>query len=377
MKKNIILLSSVIFLVFIIGCAPAQQAAKVGGPIKIGGIFPLTGDGAAYGTPIQRATMIAVNEINAQGGINGRPLSIVFEDGKCNPKDAVTAAQKLVSIDKVKVILGGACSGETLGASPITEENKVIILSPSSTSPDITTAGDFVFRTAPSDAFAGKVASEVSINKLKAETAGIISETSDYPQGLRKVFKEEFEKLGGRVVADETFNPDDTDLRTQILKVKNADPDVIYLAPQTVPKGVLLVKQIKEAGVKQQLVTAEVLIGRNVVEENAADLEGLIGIEAAFNEDSPKAAAVLSQYTEDAGEQPPFPFYMSAAYDNVYLIAKAIELHGEDTEKIRDFLYSVKDYDGAIGSLTIDENGDPILDFAVRQVKNGKLVDFE
>ncbi|MAH32934.1 hypothetical protein CL615_00935 [archaeon] len=374
-KINIVLISLAI-IIFLVGCAPVQESKSAVEPIKIGGLFPLSGDGAAYGIPIQRATMIAVNEINAEGGINGRPLNIIFEDAKCNPKDAVTATQKLVSVDKVKVILGGVCSGETLGAAPITEENKIVVISPSSTSPDITNAGDFVFRTAASDAFAGKVAAEVAANNLNAKTAGIISETTDYAQGLRKVFKEEFEKAGGKVVANEVFNPDDTDFRTQILKVKNAEPDVIYLAPQTVPKGVLLSKQIKEAGVEQQLITAEVLIGRNVVAENAPDLEGMIGIEAEFDDKAPKSAAFLAKYLAEAGEEAPFPPFMTAAYDNVNLIADAIRQHGYDSEKIRDYLYNVKDYEGALGKITIDANGDPILEFSVKQVKDGEVVEY-
>ncbi len=351
-----------------------QQPQQPKGTYKVGIMLPLTGDGAAYGLPIQKAAKIAIEEINAKGGVNGRLLEPVYEDSKCNPKDGNSAAQKLINVDKVKVIIGGACSGETLGAAPIAEANKVVVLSPSATNPDITNAGDFIFRLAPSDAYAGVVASDYAYNDLKAKKAAIISESTDYAQGLRKVFKENFEKLGGEVVADETYNPEDTDFRTQVTKVKAANPDVIYVVPQTVPKGVLLVKQIKEAGLSQQLMTAEVIIGRNVIKENAADMEGLIGVEQKFDEKATKAAALLAKYTQQAKEEPPFPAYMSAAYDIVYLVADAITQNGYDGEKIRDYFYAVKDYEGAVGKVSIDENGDVILDFNVRQAKNGELV---
>src|SRR3989344_222432 len=235
--KNSILTFLTILVIFMAACAPPQKVeekelAKFQGSYKIGVMLPLTGDAAAVGLPEQRGIKIAIDEMNAKGGVNGRKLEAIYEDSKCNAKDGNAAAQKLVNVDKVKVIVGGVCSGATLGASPITEENKVILISPSATSPDITNAGDFVFRVAPSDAYAGIVTSDYAFNDLKTKKAALITETTDYAQGLRRVFKENFAKLGGEIVADETYNPEDTDFRTQVTKVKAASPEVIYLIPQ-------------------------------------------------------------------------------------------------------------------------------------------------
>ena len=381
MRKNIILVISALFMIFLVSCQPQVQQPSQStkpavdtSPIKIGVMYPLTGDAGAYGLPIQKATQIALEEVNAKGGVNGRKLEFIYEDSKCNPKDGNSAAQKLVNIDKVKVIIGGVCSGETLGAAPITEANKVILISPSATSPDVTTAGDYVFRVAPSDAYAGVVASDYSFKDLKARKAAIISESADYPQGLRKVFKENFAKLGGTIVADETYNPEDTDFRTQVTKVKAANPDIIYVVPQTPPKGILLIKQIKEAGIKTQLLTAEVLIGRNVVKENAVNFEGMIGIEQKYDDKAPKSAALLAKYKQDMGEEAPFPTFMSGAYDIVYLLADAIAKNGYDSDKIKVYLYGVKNYEGSVGKLTIDENGDTIMDYSIKQAKGGELV---
>ena len=376
MKKTLCILI-IAYLFLIAACANTQVQQKPQDTFKIGVIFPLTGDAAAYGLPAQRAVMIAADEINAKGGINnnGKKITVVYEDGKCNPKDGNAAAQKLVNVDKVKVIIGGFCSGETLGAAPIAEQNKVILISPSSTSPDITKAGDYIFRLAPSDAFAGVVASNYAFNELKARKAAVISEATDYPQGLRKVFKENFEKLGGQIVADEVFNPDDTDMRTQITKIKVFSPDVIYVVPQAVQKGVLIIKQMKEAGLKQQLLTNEAIIGeRNIIKENAADMEGIIGIQQKFDDKALKTTALLDKYKQETGKEGVTPQYMSAAYDSVYLVSKAVEKYGYDGDKIKRFLYTVKDYDGAVGRITIDQNGDVILDFSVKQVNDGELV---
>jgi len=371
-----------LILILLVACQVQQvpptgqeQPQQLKGTYKIGVMYPLTGDAAAYGLPIQKTTKYAADEINAKGGVNGRKLELIYEDSKCNPKDGNAAAQKLINVDKVKVIIGGVCSGETLGAAPIANENKVVMISPSATSPDITTkGGDFVFRLAPSDAFAGIVASDYAYKDLKFRKAAIVSEATDYAQGLRRVFKENFAKLGGEIVADETYNPEDTDFRTQATKVKAANADIVYVVPQTKAKGVLLVKQLKEAGVNKQLLTAEVMIGRDVVKENAVEVDGMIGVEQKFDDKAPKAAPILAKYKQDVKEEAPFPAFMSAAYDAVYLVTDAISKNGYDGEKIRDYFYAVKDYEGAVGKVSIDENGDVVLDFNVKQVKNGELV---
>ncbi len=371
--KNYFSVIAVILMIFLSACAVQQQTQKEAqGSYKIGSILPLTGDTASVGLPMQWAVKTAVEEINSKGGINGRKLEVIYEDGKCNPKDGNAAVQKLVNVDKVKAIIGGVCSGETLGAAPIAEANKVILISPASSSPDISKAGDFIFRVYPSDAYAGIVASDYAINDLKAKNAALITESTDYSQGLRRVFKENFAMKGGNIAADETYNPDDTDLRTQITKAKAANPDVIYIVPQNPSKGILLMKQLKESGVKQQILTAEVLLGRNVVKENP-DVDGIIGVELKFDDKAPKTSALLAKYKQQAKEEAPFPTFMAGSYDLVYLLSDAISKYGYDSEKIRDYLYAVKDYDGAIGKITIDKNGDPVMEYSVKQAKNGQL----
>ena len=137
----------------------------------------------------------------------------------------------------------------------------------------------------------------------------------------------------------------------------------------------MLVKQLKEAGVKQQLLTAEVITGeRNLIKENAADLEGFIGIEQKFDDKRGKSAELLAKYRQSAKEEAQFPFFTAASYDIVYLLADAIGKYGYDSEKIRDYLYNVKDYEGAAGKVTIDENGDPLVEYSIKQAKNGELV---
>ncbi len=346
-----------------------------GETVRIGVLLPLTGDAASYGESENRAIEIAMEEVNAAGGIAGKNLEFVIEDGKCEPAAAGTAAQKLVNVDKVKVVVGGACSGETLAAAEITEPAKVILISPSASSPKVTTAGDFVFRTYPSDALAGKIAATYAAQELKTKKAAVFTELTDYAQGLREVFKTTFAAAGGEIVADETYTTGAADFKTQVLKIKSAKPDAVYVAPQTLTPGVNIVKQLKENGVKAQIMTAEVLLDRQAVKDNKDVLEGVIGVEPAVDWDNnPKANAFREAHRAKFGGADPGSFAANA-YDAVHLVAEAIAGSGLDTEKIRDFLYGVKDWDGAVGKLTMDANGDPIMGLSVRKIVAGEVTD--
>lgn len=373
--KNIFL---IILLALVVWFGYQVYRGKRGGEeetIKIGFMGPLTGDAATYGEPELRAVQIALDAINAKGGVNGKKIELIVEDSKCDPQAAGTSAQKLVNIDKVKVIIGGACSGETLAAAKITEGAKVILISPSASSPDVSNAGDFVFRTYPSDALAGKIAATYALKELGAKKAALLTEVTDYAQGLRKVYRETFIALGGEVVADETFNTGVTDFRTQVLKIKSQNPDVIYVVPQTLTPGIAIFKQLRENVVTAKLTTAEVLLDRKVVKDNAQTLEGVIGVEAAVDyENNPKAKAFQSAHRGKFNGTDPGSFAANA-YDAVYLIAEAIKKNGLDTEKIRDHLYSVKNWQGAIGSITFDKNGDPVMGESVRKIEKGEVKD--
>lgn len=376
---GIVVVAIVIIILALARTPSGGPAGLPDGPLTLGMVLPLTGDGAAYGIPLQRAGELALAELNAAGGIAGKQIKAIWEDGKCEGKEATAAAQKLINIDQVKIIFGGACSSETLAIAELANAAKVLVISPSATSPDLTEkGGDFVFRTAPSDAAAGAIAAEYAYNKLAAKKVAVISETKDYAQGLRRVFTEKFKTLGGEIVADETYNTGDTDMRTQILKIKTSAPEVVYIVPQTPAPGILILKQLAVSGVKAKRLTAEVMIGRNVVAENKARMEGLVGIEPWFDDQGALAAGLLTKYKEKYNEEAPFPAFQANMYSQFYLIKEAIEKHGLNTEALRDWLYGVKDWKHALGTLTFDTYGDPVgLPYSVKKVDKGELKELE
>ncbi|TAL19489.1 hypothetical protein EPN90_03340, partial [Patescibacteria group bacterium] len=358
--------------------APAP-AAELQGEVTVGAVLPLTGDGAAYGLPIQKAIQLAVDEVNAVRGAGGKKLVVAYEDGKCDGKEGATAAQKLIGVNKVQAIIGGVCSGETLGFAPIANENKVVVISPSATSPDITTkGGDYVFRFAPSDALAGKVAVGYAKGELQAKRAAVISENSDYAQALRRTFTSAFKLAGGVVAMDEAYNTGVTDFRTQALKIKNAKVDVVYVVPQTPAPGIAIVKALKDKKVTAAILTAEVLIGRDVAKENSEVLEGVVGFEAFYNENSERAARFTQAYKDRYAEDPAFPFFMANAYSEVYLLRDLLEKDGNDGVKMQKTLTTlIKGWaGGALTDVTLDKNGDiEWKSYSVKEIKGGAVTE--
>lgn len=350
----------------------AKKPKPKQGPLVIGGILPLTGDAASYGLPIQQAALLAQKEINESGGVNGRPIEFIWEDGRCEREDAKAAAERLVKEKKVEILYAGTCSSEFLAAAPIAQAEKIISISASATSPEISKLGKYVFRTSPSDALAGKVAAEYAFNKWGAKTAGIIVEQKDYTLGLASVFEKEFEALGGKVLFTDIFKTGTTDFSQNATKVLNEAPDMVYLLPQTPTPGVLLVKALKEAGVTAKLLTAEVLLIRDAIKEQGGILEGVTGIEVLFDETRPKTRRFLELYKKEYNLDPTYPGFMAGMYDLIYLIKEAYEAVGDDPDKISEYLYNLKDWSGTVGMLNFDRNGDPTLPYSVKLIQGNE-----
>jgi len=343
-------------------------------PIRIGFIAPLTGDVAAYGGDEKKAAELAVEEINNGGGINGRKLEIIYEDGKCNGKDAVTSAQKLIDVDKVKVILGGACSGETLAIAPVAEQNKVIVFSAFASSPDITNAGDYIFRNAPSDTDIAKGYANFIVNKSGYKKIAIISENTDYTGGVRKVFNDAVKNLGGTIVADEVYKQGERDFRANLLKIKSSGAEAIFINPQSGTTGSLIVKQIGALAMKQPMFSVFFFAGKDVRDAAGAAANGLVFFDVVgLTGEKGKAFTekFKSRFEKIVGND----YDIGARYDSVFITANALRKCGEDTSCIKDYFYNMDWYDGVIGKYKFDSNGDMtgIEPLTPKIIKNGEV----
>lgn len=344
-------------------------AKKQAAPFVIGGILPLTGDGASFGVPIKEAAVLAQTEINEKGGIGGAPIEIVWRDGKCEGADAAIAAEDLIQNHDIKILIGGACSGEVLASAPLAETAGLLTVSSASTNPGISDLPN-VFRTAPSDELAGKIASQYARDTLGIESAAIITEDTAYAQGLRDVFRASFEQAGGTVVVDEVFDRGTSDFSEAIARIKEAAPDLVYILPQTPAPGVLIVKELKEQEVPATYLTAEVLLIRDAVVEQGDILEGVIGIEVLFDKENPRAATMLTNYERVYGREAIYPHFMGGIYDLMYLIKESFERTDGSTQAVSAYLSGLRAWPGTIGPVTFDSFGDPSLPYQIIKITN-------
>lgn len=365
MKK--IMLLTLILSILLFACASNQS----GGVIKLGSVSPLTGDAAIYGEASRNGLQLAVDEINSNGGINGKQIEIVYEDGKCNAKDASTAGNKLIDVDKVPVIVGTVCSSETLAIAPIAEENHVVVLSVASSSPDITKSGDYIFRTWPSDAGQADIMANHIYNDEKLTKVALIYTNSDYNKALANAFKKKFESLNGKILDEEVHEQGSKDFRTEIAKIMNAKPEAVYMVPYT--EGGIVTKQLKELGFSGKVFTSETYATADTLKDAGDSSEGVVYATPKFDEKMDKTAEFLAKYKAKYNKDSPFSVVSANAYDAVYLLANAFKEKGIGADDIKAYLYTVKDYPGVAGTLTIDSNGDALKEFQLMMVNNGEF----
>lgn len=343
-------------------------------PIKIGVIAPLTGDAAVYGEPTRNMIAIAIDEVNAAHGVNGAPLQAIYEDGKCNGKDGANAAQKLVNIDKVPFIIGGFCSAESLASIPIVEQGKVVLLSPGSSSPELTGKSRFFFRDYPSDASQGQVLAHAAYTIKKWKKVVMIQEQTDYALGIYTAFSTNFEKLGGTKVVKEEFPTTATDFRSLLTKLKAMKPDALLIAVQTPAAAERIFKQLNDLKWKPSLLIDDAISGDpKTVENNKILLEGALAAEFGIDGTNPKFQRMIQSYKAKYAVEPPYQSYMQTIYDSVYIMKDAFAAVGTDGEKLADWSRTIKDWDGASGKVTIGADGDRVGGHVLKIIKNGKV----
>lgn len=340
--------------------------------IKIGAILPLSGDAASGGIPLKQAAEIAIAEINEAGGIKNKQIEAYWQDGRCEKTSAQVGADQLLNSNKVNFLIAGACTDEFLVAAPLAQQKNIISFTSSATSPEISKLGKYVFRTVPSDALTGKVAAQYARNKLKAKTAVIIAEKKEFPLALKNVFQTEFEVKGGQVVKEFIYETGDTNFSGVARQIKTLNPGVIYIIPQTEISGVLAIKEIKEQKISSPLLSGEILLLRDTVASQGKVLEGMTGVEVFYDEKNSVALKFFKEYRKKFGTDPTYPAYMNGMYDIIYLIKDAYEHTNGTSDKVAAYLHGLKNWPGSVGELTFDQNGDPILNFAIRKVKDGK-----
>ncbi|HEY4524485.1 MAG TPA: ABC transporter substrate-binding protein, partial [Candidatus Paceibacterota bacterium] len=316
-----------------------QTTPTTAEPIKIGFIGPLTGDGAPYGETEKNAILLALEDLASKP--DAQKLEMIYEDGKCSGKDATSAIQKLISIDKVKIVLGGVCSAETLAAAPIAEQNQVLMFSAFSSHPDISKAGNYIFRNSPKDTDVAHLDASTIAQKYKK--VAMVSENTDYSIGVREIMKNLFSEKEISIVADELYSGGSapvTDFRSILTKIKSSQPEVLYVNPGTSAKvGGLIVKQARELGITVPIHGNFSLGTADALATGGEYMNGVVISDSSGLADTGKD--LIARYKIKFAKDPANEFEMGASYDRITILTEAIKKVGYDTDKIRNYLYNL------------------------------------
>ena len=353
-------LPAVALAVLVTSMAVACVGSGETDPYRIGVMESLTGPGESYGTVANQAKQMAADEINAAGGVDGRLLELVVEDSQCSAQGAVAAYRKLTSVDGIRIILGTSCSGAMLGAAPLAEADGVVLFSGLASNPDIARAGDYIFRTQISDV-------EVGIgtgNLLWADgirRLATITESTDYAEGVRRTTVEQFEQLGGQLVAEERFASDITDFRSQLSKIIAAAPEALHVSPQSEFAAGTIFKQARDLGYDGPIYAETVSVGTTALEIAGDAATGMKAIVSDLDPNNVKGQEVLSNFRERFNYVT-LPWHLGSAYDNVYIAAECLKQteDDQDSDGFRDCLYGLT-WSGAIGdNYSFDADGEVV-----------------
>ncbi|MBN2111198.1 MAG: penicillin-binding protein activator [Methanosarcinaceae archaeon] len=362
--KLFIMMLIVLGILLAAGCTDTETSEETEDEqevIVVGIMGPYTGGAAVYGNAAKDGAMLAFEEANLSN------VWVVAEDTKSETKEAVTAMNKMVSVDNVQAVVGDLISAATLAAAPIAEQNQVVLISPASTSTDVTDAGDYIFRTVPGDdgqgIFAAQTLSDANYTKL-----ALLYTNDQYGNGLATIITDEFTKLGGEIVADETYEAGSSDMRTQLTKIKDADPEVLYIVSNTPDSSVALLRQVTEIGIEADVYGSEGLKVATILELGES-VEG-----TTITSVTPESEEFRQKYMDAYGEEA--PAFAAQAYDAATAIIMAIEQGATTGEQIKDALYGME-FDGASGHIKFDENGDVEGGYVLVEVRDGAFVTLE
>lgn len=357
---------------------PPQDGAGVDrSTIKIGYFGDLSGPTFNFGESAKNGVLMAAEEINQTGGINGRKIDIVIEDDQGSPERAATVVNKLVNQDKVVALIAGGASGSSLAAGPKAQSARVPMISPSSTNPAVTQIGDYVFRACFIDAFQGEVMAKFAANTLKAKKAAIMLDfNSPYSRGLTEFFELSFAQLGGQLVSKQSYTQGDVDYKGQLSSIQSAEPDVIYL-PGYYGDIAVIAKQARQLGLTQPLLGGDGWDAPELWQLAGDSLNGsYISNHYSVEDPSPAIQEFVHDYKLHYGNLTP-DAHAALAYDAMRFLAEAMQRAGTDGGKLRDALAETKDFAGVTGMISMDADRNAIKPAAVLKLEDGRYIYLE
>ncbi|MGN6182255.1 MAG: ABC transporter substrate-binding protein [Thermoanaerobaculia bacterium] len=381
MKKTWIALGTALLSLALIGCPPKTEPSATSssagetGEILVGEYGSLTGGQATFGQSTHNGIMLAVEEINAAGGVNNRKIAVKTEDDQSKSEEAATAVTKLISQNNVIAVLGEVASSASLAAAPICQSNKVPMITPSSTNERVTAIGDYIFRMCFIDPYQGDAMANYLSKQGGMKSAAILVDVkSDYSTGLAANFKKTFLANGGKIVVEQSYAQGDSDFRAQLTAIKAANPQVIFVPGYYNDIGQIAI-QARDLGMKQPLAGGDGWESPKLIEIGGKALEGCFYSNHYHVDDpAPAVQQFVQKYQEKYGAKP--DSLAALAYDSARVLADAIKRAGTtDGAKLRDAIAATKDFAGVTGNITLGPDRNPIgKKLVVLEIKNGQTV---
>jgi branched-chain amino acid transport system substrate-binding protein len=344
--------------------------------ITLGVILPLTGDAAVYGSALKNGIELARTEDAA----NGTPaIELIYEDDQGQAAQSVSAARKLINVNKVPAIIGGAMSSTAEAIIPICNQSKVVLLSPTATKPSLTQMGNYFFRLWPSDNYDGKIVAEAAYNKLGYRNISILYVNLAYGAGIAEVFEREFGKLGGKIVSKDGYAQGATDFRTVLKRIQGLNPDAIFV-PGYVAEVTQILKEARELGIKTRFLGVNSLYDPKLIEIAGEAAEGAVFTYPTFDTKSedPVVSRFVVAYKARYGTEP--DAFAAQGYDSFRVMTRAVAkvLASSvqiDGVRIRTAILSIGPFSGPGGRFTFDENGDVQKPLRLLTINGGRFTE--
>ncbi len=384
MRKNLLILISIAVLSFgLLGCPPKENGGNTttaagSGDILIGEYGSMTGAQATFGQSTHNGIIMAADEINAAGGINGRKIKVLSEDDQSKSEEAANAVTKLISQNGVLAVLGEVASSASIAAAPICQSNKVPMISPSSTNDEVTKKGDYIFRICFTDSYQGEYqavfADQWATANNKPKSVAMLTDVkSDYSRGLGAVFTAKFTALGGKMVGTQSYANGDSDFRSQLTAIKATNPSLLYVPGYYTDIG-QIANQARDLGITCPLLGGDGWESPKLIEIGGKALEGCFYTNHYFYADpAPVVANFVQKYKERFGQTP--DALAALGYDDMKTLADAMKRAGKlDGPSLRDAIAQTKGLTGVTGTITIGPERNAMgKKLVIEEIKNGQL----
>jgi branched-chain amino acid transport system substrate-binding protein len=362
-----ILIASILIAGLLAACNPQAGSDKV----RIGVFMSTTGTTANFGISSVNGIKMAADEINAAGGINGKQVELLIQDDRSDASEAATIVTKFVTQDQVHAIIGEVASSRSIAAAPIAQNAKIPMLTPSSTNPEVTKKGDFIFRSCFIDPYQGAAIAQFAAKTLGAKTAAImVDRKNDYSTGLEKVITETFTRFGGKMVATQSYQEGDQDFNAQLTSLKGSNPEVIFVPGYYNDVG-LIAKQARDKGITVPLIGGDGWDSEQLYKIGGTALNGsyFTNHYSPFDTE-PKVVKFVNDYKSRYNSTP--DALAATAYDAANIMFDAIKrsksLSGQD---IRDALQATNAFPGVTGTVTFNQQRDAVKPIVMIEIKDG------